>query len=178
MKKKLLVVLVLVLCAAGLGWSQGGAKPLGSVTFELGGSVVAPIGVGAEFFLGHLGLGAEFRFLFLVMEGAMVAPIEPGAAVRFYFSDLDSSLFLMGGVSYLTAFYAGGGESGTAPFGFLKPKAGVGYSALFGKGNKTRFLVELGVVYLWPVVEGSLITTEDVFFPFLPHFMIGFGRAF
>jgi hypothetical protein len=176
--RRILLVLVAVVFLAGLGWSEGEVNPKGAVSFELGGGVIAPIGVGVEFFLGPIGLGAEFRFMFIAVEGVMVGALEPGANVRFYFSNLDSSFFLMGGVSYLTAFAIGEGGAGTAPFGFLKPKAGVGYQALFGKNNKTRFAIELGAVYLWPVADGSVLSSSDIIFPILPHFMIMFGRAF
>jgi len=102
--------------------------------------------------------------------------VEPGACVRFYFGDLHSSMFLMGGVSYVTAF-AIGDDSGTSPIGLLKPKAAVGYNALFGKNNKTRFAIELGAVYMQPVGEGDVFDVGTMF-PILPHFLIMFGRAF
>jgi hypothetical protein len=116
--------------------------------------------------------------MFLGVGGVFASFIDPGAAVRWYFSGLDSSLYLMGGVSYLTGFAIGGGAAATAPIGFLKPKAGIGYQVLFGKNNRTRFAAELGVVYLWPVVEGDLISPSEIMFPILPHALIMFGRAF
>jgi hypothetical protein len=116
------------------------------------------------------------RGLFLGWEGNMIGTVEPGACVRFYFGDLDSSMFLMGGVSYVTAF-AIGEDSGTAPIGLLKPKVAIGYNALFGKSNKTRFAIELGAVYMQPVVEGDIFDVGTMF-PILPHFLLMFGRAF
>jgi len=175
--KKMLLVLLAVLFLAGAGWGQEGAKPSWALSFELGGSLIAPIGVGAEVFLGHLGLGAEFRFLFMALSGVFESTMEPGAAVRWYFGNLDSSLFLMGGVSYLTGFAIGEGGAGTSPIGLLKPKVGIGYQALFGKNNRTRFAAEIGAVYIWPVVKGNLIDVADIF-PVLPHALIMFGRAF
>jgi hypothetical protein len=175
MKRVLLVVLMLALLA-GLAFGQEAKKPIGAVSFELGGSVVAPIGIGAEFFLGPVGLGAELRFLFLGYGGNVVGALDPGAAVRFYFGDLDSSLYLMGGVSYLTAFAVGGGSAGTSSVGVLKPKAGIGYNALFGKNNRTRFAIELGAVGFFPVAEGDVIPVDTV--PVLPHLLLMFGRAF
>ena len=176
MKKILLVILMLALLA-GLAFGQEEKKPTAAVSFELFGSIIAPIGIGAEFFLGPVGLGVELRFLFLGLEGNFIGSVEPGGSVRFYFGDLESSLFLMGGVSYLTVFAIGEGTASTAGVGFLKPKAGIGYNALFGKDNKTRFAIEVGAVYMWPIIEGDVITT-DVVFPFLPHFLLMFGRVF
>ena len=175
MKRVLVVVLMLALLA-GLAFGQEAKRPTAAVCLELFGSIIAPIGVGAEFFLGPVGLGIEVRGLFLGMQGNLIGTVEPGAAVRFYFSDLDSSMFLMGGVSYVTAF-ALGESSGTAPIGLLKPKAGIGYNALFGKNNKTRFAIELGAVYMWPVVQGDALDISNLF-PILPHFLLMFGRAF
>jgi len=174
MKRIVVLVLMLVLLA-GLAFGQE-KKPTAAVSFELFGSIIAPMGIGAEFFLGPVGLGAELRFLFLGYGGNLVGTVEPGAAVRFYFGDLDSSMFLMGGVSYVTAF-ALGESSGMAPVGLLKPKAALGYNALFGKGNKTRFAIELGAVYMLPVVEGDVFDLSNLF-PILPHFLIMFGRVF
>jgi len=175
MKRVLVVVLMLALLA-GLAFGQEAKRPTAAVSLELFGSIIAPIGVGAEFFLGPVGLGVEVRGLFLGMQGNLIGTVEPGAAVRFYFSDLDSSLFLMGGVSYVTAF-ALGDSTGTAPIGLLKPKAGIGYNALFGKDNRTRFAIELGAVYMWPVVQGDALDISNLF-PILPHFLLMFGRAF
>lgn len=174
--KRIVVVVLMLALLAGLAFAQEEKKPTAAVSFELFGSIIAPMGVGAEFFLGPVGLGVELRGLFLGYGGNMIGTVEPGACVRFYFGELDSSMFLMGGVSYVTAF-AIGETSGTAPIGLLKPKAAVGYNALFGKSNKTRFAIELGAVYMLPVVEGDVFDVSTMF-PILPHFLIMFGRAF
>lgn len=178
--RKAILVLVVLLVVSGLAFAQEQQykKPAWALDLELFGAIIAPIGVGAEFFLGPIGLGAELRFLFFGMQDVFLGTLEPGATIRFYFGDLDSSLFLMGGVSYLTGWAMGGGEAAAADFGFLKPKAAVGYNALFGRDNRTRFAVELGAVYMWPVVSGEVISTEDVMFPVLPHIKLMFGRAF
>jgi hypothetical protein len=175
--KRIVVVVLLLVFLAGMAFGQEEKKPTAAVSFELFGSIIAPMGVGAEFFVGQrLGLGAELRFLFLGYGGNFVGTVEPGGAVRFYFGDLDSSMFLMGGVSYVTAFAIGEG-SGVSSIGILKPKVAVGYNALFGKGNKTRFAIELGAVYMQPIVEGDVIDISNVV-PILPHFLIMFGRVF
>jgi hypothetical protein len=174
--KRILVVVLMLALLVGLAFGQE-KNPTAAVSFELFGSIIAPMGIGAEFFLGqHLGLGVELRGLFLGYEGNMVGTVEPGGAVRYYFGDLESSMFLMGGVSYVTAFAVGEG-SGVSSIGILKPKAGVGYNAFFGKNNKTRFAIELGAVYMQPVVEGDVIDIGEMF-PILPHFLIMFGRVF
>ncbi len=176
--KKMLLVLVALIFLAALSWGEGEAKqPLGAVSFELGGAIIAPIGVGVEFFLGRVGLGAELRFLFMAFSGVLGGTVEPGAAVRFYFAPIESSLFLMGGVSYVTAFAVGGEGAGVAPIGLLKPKVAIGYNVLFGKKGRTRFAAELGAVYIWPVVRGDLFDVSNLF-PILPHALIMFGYAF
>ncbi len=176
MKRVVVVVLLLVLLG-GLAFGQEAKKPTAAVSFELFGSVLALMGVNAEFFLGHLGLSGEVRGLFFSYGGNFLGFVEPGAAVRFYFGELESSMFLMGGVSYLTAFGIGSGASGVSDVGVLKPKAAIGYNALFGKGNKTRFAIELGAVYMLPVVSGDALDVSNLF-PILPHFLLMFGRAF
>ncbi len=176
MKKTLLVLIVLIFLAA-VSWGQEAKKPIGAVSFEVGGAIIAPIGVGLEFFLGRVGLAAELRFLFAAFQGVLGGFIEPGAAVRFYFAPVESSLFLMGGVSYVTGFAVGSGGSGTTPIGLLKPKIAIGYNALFGKDNRIRFAAEIGAVYLWPVVQGDLIDVSNLF-PVLPHALLMFGYAF
>jgi hypothetical protein len=176
--KRVLVVILLLVLLTGLAFGQEEAKkPVAAVSFELFGSILALMGVNAEYFLGPVGLSAEVRGLFFGYGGNLLGFVEPGAAVRFYLGHLDSAMFLMGGVSYLTAFAVGDDASGVANVGLLKPKAGVGYNALFGKDNKTRFAIELGAVYMLPVVEGDALDLSNLF-PFLPHFLIMFGRAF
>ncbi len=175
--KRILVAALLLVMLAGLAFGQEAKKPTAAVSFELFGSVLALMGVNVEFFLGPVGLSGEVRGLFFSYSGNFLGFLEPGAAVRFYFSELESSMFLMGGVSYLTAFGIGSGGSGVTNVGLLKPKAAVGYNALFGKGGKTRFAVELGAVYMVPVVQGDAIPASDLF-PILPHLLIMFGRAF
>ena len=176
MKKVLLVILMLAVLS-GLAFGQEEKKPTAAVSFVLLGGIVAPIGINAEFFLGPVGLAAEVRGIFIGYGGNLIGSVEPGANVRFYFSGLDSSMYLMGGVSYLTVFAIGEGSAGLANAGILKPKAAVGYNALFGKSNRTRFAIELGAVYMRPVLEGDVIPMSDMF-PILPHFQLMFGRAF
>jgi hypothetical protein len=182
--KRILLVLVAVVFLAGLGWSQEekAARPLGALCFEVGGSFVAPMGVGVEFFLGPVSLGAELRLFAWQLKELFTETsfwsitLDPGVAVRWFFSGLDSSMYLMAGASYVTAIGLSGEGSGTIPFGVLKPKAGVGYGALFGKDNRTRFAVELGAVYFVPFFEGQVINQWPITIG--PHLLIMFGRAF
>lgn len=183
MVKRILLVVVAVVFLAGLGWSQEEAKaprPLGAICAELGGSFICPMGVGVEFFLGPVSLGAELRFFFWQSDifgtSAFALTLDPGANVRVFFSGLDSSLYLMAGASYVTAIAFAGGEGGASHFGILKPKAALGYGALFGKDNKIRFAVELGAVYFVPMFEGNIIDWWPVSIG--PHILIMFGRAF
>jgi hypothetical protein len=177
MKRVLLVILMLAVLT-GLAFGQEEEKkPTAAVSFVLLGGIIAPIGINAEFFLGPVGLAAEVRGIFMGYGGNLIGSVEPGANVRVYFSGLDSSMYLMGGVSYLTVFAIGEGSASMANVGVLKPKAAVGYNALFGKSNRTRFAIELGAVYMWPVVEGDAVDASE-WFPILPHFQLMFGRAF
>jgi len=170
--KKVLIALIVFALVGGMAWSQEESQPRSSVSFVLGGSLVAPIGVGFEFFVGTVGIAGEVRGLFLAVEGDAIGTLEPGVYLRFYFSDLDSSFYLFGGSSYLTVWDS---QAGVVDAGILKPKAGVGYNALFGKDNRTRFNVELGGVWFKPVEQGEIIDMGSLL---LPHFLIGFGRTF
>lgn len=171
MKKTALLLIVLAL-VAGLAWSQETATPRGSVSMLLGGNVLAPIGVGVEFFLGNIGIVGELRGLFFGAEGNFVGTVEPGAYARFYFSGPDSSLYLSGGVSYWTAW----SSEEVAQGGLVRPRAAVGYSALFGKGERTRFHMELGGTWNLVATNGDLV--EEFPAMLLPYMLFGFGRAF
>jgi hypothetical protein len=169
--KKILVILIILVFIGGLAWSQD-SNPRAAITFNLGGAFLAPIGVGVEFFVPPLGIVGEVRGLFAAYEGTAVGAIEPGAYARVYFNEIDSSLFAFGGVSYMTLWDS---DVGTVDAGILKPKAGLGYGALFGDSNRIRFFVELGGMWWKPVIEGSILDTGALL---LPHFLLGFGGAF
>ena len=57
----------------------------------------------------------------------------------------------------------------------LKIKAGLGYSAFFGKKNSTRFMFEIGPAYRTFFVDDESI---EALFPVLIYFMLGFGKGF
>jgi hypothetical protein len=176
MKKLLLCVLILFV-VSGVAWAQEKEKKeeknaRGSVSFVLVNSY-APIGVGAEFFLGNFGLGATLTTLFFAAEGEAVFVLEPGVYGRFYFSDLSSTFFISTGVSYLTAVGTYGGGVDVLDFGLVKVNVGLGYNAIFGKKENARFSLELG-----PRYRKITDPDNDVAFPLLIHFMLLFGTVF
>jgi hypothetical protein len=151
--KKVLILVVALLLLATLVWSQEETKPRFAAQLVVGGFILAPIGVGGEVFLGPLGLELELRGLYFGIEGSYFGTFEPAANVKFYFRDLDSTLYLTGGISY-AMFWAT--DAGVSDGGLLQPKAALGYHALFGKANRTRFGIELGAVY-WKFVADNEI---------------------
>lgn len=170
--KRIVLVLVVLVLIASVGWSQEAAAPRGSVSMLLGGNIFAPIGVGVEFFFGNIGIVGELRGLFFGAQGDFVGTVEPGAYARFYFSGPDSSLYLNGGVSYWTAW----SSEAVAQGGLVRPRAAVGYSALFGKGERTRFHMELGGTWNLVAAEGDIVDEFPALI--LPYMLLGFGRAF
>jgi hypothetical protein len=134
----------------------------------------APIGLGLEFFIGNFGIGPTFTtFVFGSADTGVVFVVEPGAYARFYFGDLESTFYVTGGVSYLTAIGTYEGDVESLEFGLLKINTGVGYQTIFGKKENARFSIELGPRYR--ILTG---TDENVNFPLLLHFMLMFGTVF
>jgi len=170
--KRTVLALLIALSAAGAGWTQESVQRKSAVSFQLGGSFVAPVGAEAEFFLGSVGLSVDTRILVLKLGGEWSAALEPGMSLRVYFNGLDRSLFFFTGVGFLTLWSLG-------PFsieqGILKPKAGFGYNFLLGKDGRYRLALEIGAAWLQTVIEGDL---HDIVFPLVPHFLLIFGRAF
>lgn len=170
--KRTVLALMIALLAAGVGWTQEAGKRKSAVSFQLGGSFVAPVGAEAEFFLGSVGLIVDTRLLVLKLAGEWTATLEPGMSLRVYFDGLDRSLFFFTGAGFLTLW-------SLSPFsieqGILRPKAGFGYNLLLGKDDRYRLGFEIGAAWLQTVVEGDL---RDIVFPLVPHFLLIFGRAF
>ncbi len=172
--KRMVLVLLAVVMLAGLSFAQEAEEPTGAISFLLGGAIVAPIGVGVEFFLDNFGLGGTLNGMYIGAGGASAFWIEPGAYGRFYFKEPDSSFFLMGGATFV---FVGGsleGQTQIANSNIVKIKAALGYNALFGKQNNIRFSAELGPVFI------RFTDTAAVGIPtlILPHFMLMFGYAF
>jgi hypothetical protein len=170
--KKVLIALVVLLLLSSLAWSQEASKPRFAAQLVLGGFLLAPIGIGGELFLGPVGLEVELRGLYFGLSGYYFGSVEPAANVKFYFTDLDSTLYLTGGVSYAT-FWAT--DAGIADGGLLQPKAAVGYHSLFGKANRTRFGVELGAVWWKLLAANEILPFEGALWP---YFKLYFGRVF
>jgi hypothetical protein len=163
---------MIALLAACAGWTQEAEQRKSAVSFQLGGSFVAPVGAEAEFFLGSIGLIVDTRLLVLKLAGEWTATLEPGMSLRVYFDGLDRSLFFFTGAGFLTLW-------SLSPFSFdqgiLKPKAGFGYSLLLGKDGRTRLGFEIGAAWLQNLIEGDLY---DIVFPLVPHFLLIFGRVY
>jgi hypothetical protein len=174
--KKVLIVLIALLLLSSLAWSQESPKPRFAAQLVIGGFILAPIGVGGELFLGPVGLEAEVRGLFFGTADGTFGTVEPAVNAQFYFSSLDSTLYLTAGISYATVWASG---EGVASSGLLQPKAALGYHALFGKNDRTRFGVELGAVWWKSIVEGrSLEEVIGIPDTIWPYFKLYFGRVF
>ena len=144
----------------------------GAVSLQGGGCLAAPVGVELEFLLGSVGFSVESRLFVLKSGGDWVGTLEPGIALRYYFGDVDGSLFLFAGVSFLSLWQF-------SPFsldqGILKPRAGFGYNWLLGERNTWRLGLELGASWLQELVQGD---SYDVLFPLVPHILLLLGKTF
>ena len=170
--KRTVLALMIVILAVGVGWTEEAGQPKSAVSFQLGGSLVAPVGVEAEFFMGSIGLSMHTRLLVMKLTGEWAGSLEPGMSLRVYLDGLDRSLFFFTGAGFLTLWNLN-------PFSFeqgiVRPKAGFGYNLLLGKDGKYRLGFEIGAAWLQSVIEGDLY---DIQFPLVPHFLLIFGRAF
>jgi len=171
MKRTALVVL-LVLLAGVAAFAQTVEPAGGALALQGGGSLAAPVGVEIEFLLGSVGFSVESRFLVLKLSGDWVGTLEPGINLRYYFGDVDGSLFFFTGVSFLSLWQF-------SPFsldqGILKPRAGFGYNWLAGKEDAWRLGLEVGAAWLQELVRGN---RYDILFPLVPHVLLLLGRTF
>lgn len=170
MKRTIIIAVLLFFVLFTLSALEEGEKPTGAISFILTDSF-AFLGLGAELFAGPMGLGATFT-TFMFGDGEyMLYLLQPGAYGRFYFSDLASTFYLSAGVTYFTIAVSGGGESDMFDEGLVDFNLGLGYHALFGKKNDTRFCLEMGPRMI-------TATTDDSGTLFFVHFMLMFGKAF
>ena len=171
MKKVILITLIICL---GAGFAAAQTQKTGAVGLMFTDSVAFG-GLNAEIFLGNLGIGGTFTFLPLGTSDAMVIFYEPGIYGRFYMGDIESCMYLTGGVTYMTAA-GGSADSGSfegADAGVLNINAGVGYNSLFGKNNATRFSIEVGPRY------SNWIADDSTFYEgFFLHLGMYFGATF
>ena len=175
MRRALIVTLVLLFAAGTVFAQDSGAdsQPRGAVSFVLAGSF-APFGAGAEVFLGPLGLGGTFTMLPFGTAGNFILLYEPGVYGRFYFGDLESSMYASASTSYLSVAGSSAGDLDNLDAGILRLNGALGYNAFFGSDNSTRFAFELGPRYNVPVVSGASQDTGWIFV----HFMLMFGKTF
>jgi hypothetical protein len=170
--KRCVLVLLLAILIVGFAWTEEGDQTRGAVSLQGGGSLVAPLGIELEYFLGAVGLSVETRLMVLKLGGEWSGSLEPGIALRFYFGGVDGSLFFFTGVDFLSLWQLN-------PFspnqGIVKPRAGFGYNWLPGEEDKWRFGFEIGAAWLQEVIEGDLY---DIQFPLVPHLLVAMGRTF
>ncbi len=149
--KKILVLFLVLAVAGGAAFAQQSPDtpdPSGSFTFNIGYSLFAPIGVSLEFFPSQsIGIGGMLNGFFFGAGGGVVWSVNPGGFIRLYFSELDGTMYLNAGVSYLTAGYSGGGSSDWLDGGIMQVRGGLGYNNIFGRRNQNRIQIELGAVY-------------------------------
>ena len=174
--RRFILCIVIMLCFTSFAWAQEQEEkknPTGSISFILTDSF-APIGLGVEFFIGNFGIGPTFTTFIVGAAGSgVIFVIEPGAYVRYYFGDIESTFYVTSGVTYLTAVGTYEGNVEALEFGLLKINAGVGYNSIFGKNENARFSIEFGPRY-------RILTdpNQDAMFPISLHFMLMFGTVF
>jgi hypothetical protein len=186
--KRTVLVLALIIVTFGIAWTQEAEKvqpaqsapqaaeaPKAAVSVQACGSMVAPFGVEAEFFMGSVGLSVETRLFVRKLGGELVGVLEPGINLRIYFSELDSSLFFFTGADFLMVWDL---KPVVLEQGIVKPRAGLGYQRLLGKSRKWRLGLEIGAAWLQEVVEGDQGDLYDPVLPLLPHVLLVLGRAF
>jgi hypothetical protein len=168
--KRTALVVVLVLLIVGTACAQQPAK--GAISLQGGGCLAAPVGVEIEFLLGSVGLSVESRFLVWKFGGDWVGTLEPGINLRYYFGDVDGSLFFFTGVSFLSLWQF-------SPFsldqGILRYRAGLGYNWLLGTEDNWRLGLEVGASWLQELVQGD---SYDIVFPLAPHLLVILGKIF
>jgi hypothetical protein len=173
--KRLLILTLVVLLGAGTALAQDQDEtPRGAINFILAGSP-APFGLGAEVFLGPLGLGGTFTALPLGAGGNFIVIYEPGAYGRLYFSNPESALYASASTSYISIAGGSFDEIGFIDGGILRLNGALGYNAFFGRGNSTRFAVELGPRFNQVIVKGDNVNNANWIFI---HFMLMFGKTF
>jgi len=168
--KKIIIALLLVFALFTVSAQEAAEKPMGAISFILTDSF-AFAGFGGELFAGPLGLGATFTTFMFGDGDNMIYFLQPGAYGRLYFSDLAGTFYLFASVTYLKVVVSGGGETDMADDGLAELNIGLGYHALFGKKNDTRFCLEIGPRMI-------TATTDDSGTLFFVHFMLMFGKAF
>jgi hypothetical protein len=175
MKGTALVVIMAALLAAAAPAQEAdspAAERKGNISLQVGGSLVAPVGIEAEKYLGSFGMAVETRLLVRRVDGEAAGSLEPGLNLRRYFGDPKRSLFFFAGAGVLTLW-------NFSPFsldqGILKVRGGFGHNWLAGEGDRWRLGLEVGAVWLYELKEGELY---DILFPVLPHFLLLFGRAY
>jgi hypothetical protein len=171
MKRVAILILILLLGTAMLGAQESKTGSVGLMFTDS----FAFAGIYGELFLGNLGLGATFTALPWGSGDTMVILYEPGFYGRFYMGDIASAMYLMGGMTYLTA--AGSSESGSiegVDAGVLNVNGGIGYNALLGNNNATRFSLEIGPRYSAWRADGDEVFYEGFFL----HFALYFGATF
>ena len=73
--KRILVAVLLLVLLAGLAFGQETKKPTAAVSFELFGSILALMGVNAEFFLGPVGLARSVVVVTTSDQPALLGPV-------------------------------------------------------------------------------------------------------
>ena len=175
--RRVLIVTLVLLFAAGTVFAQDSSadsQPRGAVSFVLAGSF-APFGVGAEVFLGRVGLGGTFTALPLGAGGNFILVYEPGAYGRFYFSHPESAFYASASTSYISIAGGSFDDIGILDGGILRLNGALGYNAFFGLDNSTRFSAELGPRFNQFVENGESVNNANYVFV---HFMLMFGRTF
>ena len=153
-----------------LNAQEAAGKPSGAISLILTDSF-AFVRIGAELFVGSMGLGATITTFMIGNGDYMLYLLQPGGYGRLYLSDLAGTFYFSAGLTYFNAQVIGGGENDIFDKGPVEFNIGLGYHTLFGKQNNTRFSLEIGPRMI-------TATTENTGAMFFVHFMLMFGKAF
>ena len=132
------------------------------------------LGVGTEFFLGPVGLSAQFTMLPIGANGAFLFFYEPGLGARYYFRrNTDNSFYTGFSSHYLGAFGGDSSSLNNVSLNVIRFNGIFGYNLLVGEENKGRLAFEIGPRY-------NLATntdTADRASWFFVHFQMMFGTV-
>lgn len=179
MKKILLAALALMLLATA-GWSksrsddEGEEAPKRNASFNLFlVDSLALAGIGGEWYLGNVGLGATFSFLTFGVEDVNVICWEPGAYLHAYLGNIANAPYVGVGATYFSASATDGSQVASINGGLLNVNAIVGYNAFLGDDHGSRFSIEIGPRFVFGIAQGSNVGSMTFF-----HLQLMYGVNF
>lgn len=173
MKQALLFVLLVMLVITAASTQETVDKPTFGIHMVILGSW-APIGFGAEYFVGPVGFGAQLTMLPLGSNGNYLFLYEPAVGIRGYFSrNTDNSFYAGFSTHYSGAIGSTEGSFQNIDLNVIRFNGLVGFNALIGENNTGRLAVEIGPRFN----VATDTTTSDRASWFLVHFQLILGRV-